>query len=66
MNSNNIGAANSISDANDSIFGGNSHIMNVSEDKGLQSRRFNKNDCRLALHLNIEKSNKKLKADAHN
>lgn len=34
-------------------------MVNVSDEMGLKQRRFDQNDCRLTLHLNIEKSNKK-------
>lgn len=56
----NLNGANSFSDANDSIFGGHSQVINMSEERGLRYRRFDPNDCRLSLHLNIEKSNRKL------
>ena len=60
----NINGTNSFSDANDSIFGGHSQVNNVGDDQagGLRYRRFDANDCRLSLHLNIEKSNKKIKS----
>ena len=57
-----MNGVNSISDANDSIFGGHSQVINANDDQvgGLRYRRFDANDCRLSLHLNIEKSNKKI------
>lgn len=55
----NDGGLHSLSDANDSIFGGHSQMNNLSDGLGLRARRFDPTDCRISLHLNIEKSAKK-------